>query len=257
MSTASSRAWRNPALVPKWWTTSDGDTRAWAAMLRIGVASTPLRAKRSMAASRMRARAVSSVGCTSTAQHVSASQAEFRSRRTDTHFRFGLDILLAGLAAGVPAKMRHWRGHDGAMAMWTCPECGRRFGSRGQGHECTPALTVEEYFSTGPPHERPVFAAVHDHVTSLGEVHVEPVSVGVFFKRGRTFAQLRPMTKWVALSFVLPRVVDDRRIARKVLSQGSRHHHVVNLRGPDEVDDRVRAWLTDAYLDALSAEGPA
>jgi hypothetical protein len=116
---------------------------------------------------------------------------------------------------------------------------------------------VEEYFSTGPPHERPVFDVVHAHVTSLGDVHVEPVSVGVFFKRGRTFAQLRPMTRWVALSFALPRVVDDRRIARKVLSQGSRHHHVVNLRSPGEVDDRVRGWLTEAYLDALTAEGRA
>jgi hypothetical protein len=134
--------------------------------------------------------------------------------------------------------------------MWTCPSCRRRFGVPGQGHECAPALTVEEYFATGPAHERPVFDAVLAHLAGLGDVHVEPVSVGIFFKRGRTFAQLRPMTRWVALHLVLPRVVRDPRIARKVQSQGRRHHHVVNLRSPADVDDEVRSWLTEAFLDA-------
>lgn len=134
--------------------------------------------------------------------------------------------------------------------MWTCPSCQRRFGVTRQGHDCAPALTIEEYFSTGPAHEKPVFDAVHAHLSALDDVHVEPVSVGIFFKRGRTFAQLRPMTRWVACSFVLPRVVTDRRIARKVQSQGARHHHVVNLHGPEEVDDTVRGWLTEAHAAA-------
>ena len=134
--------------------------------------------------------------------------------------------------------------------MWTCPECDRRFGAVRQGHDCAPALSLEEYFATGPDHERPVFEAVRAHLTSLGDVHVEPVSVGIFFKRGRTFAQLRPMTRWVALSFVLSRTVTSPRIARKVQAQGTRHHHVVNLRTPDEVDEAVRAWLTEAFDEA-------
>lgn len=134
------------------------------------------------------------------------------------------------------------------MALWTCPDCGRRFGRARQGHECAPAMTVEGYFSTGPPHERPVYEAVAAHLATLDDVYTEPVSVGIFFKRSRTFAQLRPLTKWVALSFTLERRLDSDRLARKVLSEGNRHYHVVNLRSPDEVDDTVRAWLTEAWL---------
>lgn len=134
--------------------------------------------------------------------------------------------------------------------MWTCPECQRRFGATRQGHDCAPALTLEEYFATGPEHELPVFEVVHAHLAALPDVWIEPVSVGIFFKRGRTFAQLRPMTRWVALSFVLPRVVSSPRLARKVQSQGTRHHHVVNLRIPDDVDEAVKGWLTEAYDDA-------
>ena len=112
-------------------------------------------------------------------------------------------------------------------------------------------MTLEEYFSTGPPFERPIFDAVMAHLDTVGPVYVEPVSVGIFLKATGQFAELRPLTKWVALYLRLPRVVHDQRIARKVVSTGrTAHHHVVNLRSPDDVDDYVREWLTEAYLDA-------
>lgn len=136
------------------------------------------------------------------------------------------------------------------MPRWTCPDCGRQFGRRGQGHECAPALSLEEYFATGPPLERPVFDAVMAGLHDVGPIHVEPVSVGIFLKRSRTFAQLRPMTRWVAVSFTLARTVTSHRIARKVLEEGARRYHVVNVRTPDEVDDELLGWLTEAYLTA-------
>ena len=137
------------------------------------------------------------------------------------------------------------------MPAWTCPSCRRQFGRTGQSHECAPAMSLEEYFSTGPERERPIFDAVMEHLDGVGPVHVEPVSVGIFLKRSRGFAELRPMVKWVALSFSLGREVDHPKIARTVRgARSSRIHHVVNLRGPEDVDDDVRAWLTEAYLDS-------
>ena len=109
-------------------------------------------------------------------------------------------------------------------------------------------MTLEEYFSTGPPFERPVFDAVIDHLATVGPVYVEPVSVGIFLKRSLTFAQLRPMTRWVAVSFTLHRTVSSARIARKVIDTGRSRYHVVNVRGPDEVDDVLCDWLTEAYF---------
>lgn len=91
-------------------------------------------------------------------------------------------------------------------------------------------MTLDEYFSTGPAHERPIFEAVMEHLDTVGEVHVEPVSVGIFLKRAQTFAQLRPKDRWVALSFSLPRKVDHERITRKVIQYHGRYWHVANLR---------------------------
>lgn len=108
-------------------------------------------------------------------------------------------------------------------------------------------MALDEYFSTGPERERPVFEAVVGHLRTLGPVHVEPVSVGILLKRAGTVAELRPMRDWVALSFALDRRVSHPLMTRKPVGQGGRWWHVVNLRGPDDLDDEVRGWLTEAW----------
>jgi hypothetical protein len=109
-------------------------------------------------------------------------------------------------------------------------------------------MSLDAYFSTGPEHERPVFEAVLEFVESLGEVHVEPVSVGIFIKRSGSYIELRPMQRWVALWFGVPRSIEHPKIARRIKGSGAKTYHVVNLRSPDDVDDDVKAWLTEAYL---------
>ena len=49
-------------------------------------------------------------------------------------------------------------------------------------------MTLDDYFAAvqaGPSvaRERPIFDAVLAHLETLGDVHVEPVSVGIFLKR--------------------------------------------------------------------------
>jgi hypothetical protein len=110
-------------------------------------------------------------------------------------------------------------------------------------------MDLAEYLATGPPFERAIVEATLDVVADFGPVHVEPVSVGVFLKRARTFAQLRPMTRWETLSFSLHREVRHRSITRKVIAHAGRYHHVVNLRGPEDLDDEIVGWLAEAYAD--------
>jgi hypothetical protein len=108
-------------------------------------------------------------------------------------------------------------------------------------------MTLDEYFSTGPEREKPIYEAVMSHLETLGPVHAEPVSVGIFIKSSRSFVELRPMTKWVAMSFPLPRKIDHARIARKLTSGATTTYHVVNLREPSDIDDTVKDWLTESY----------
>jgi hypothetical protein len=111
-------------------------------------------------------------------------------------------------------------------------------------------MSLEEYFSTGPERERLIFDAVMAHLETVGPVHVEPVSVGIFLKRHRQFAELRPMQRWVALSFSLPQPVRHPRITKKVLPYAGRYYHVANIRSAEDIDDQILGWLTEAYLNS-------
>ena len=137
------------------------------------------------------------------------------------------------------------------MATWSCPACGREFGQR-QSHFCAPALSVEAYFAERPAAEREIFEAVREHLESLGPVIVEPVGVGILFKRKRTFVELRPMSKWVALSFGLNRRAEHARITRTTKTNTARTYHGVRLTGPGDIDETVREWLTESYIEFAS-----
>ncbi len=136
--------------------------------------------------------------------------------------------------------------------MWKCPDCQRRFGRTRQGHECAPAMSIEEYFETGPEFERPIFEAVRRHLVATDpDIWFEPVSVGVFFKRRTTFLSLRTMTNWVAVCFHLDRRLTTSRVSRKIREYNGRFYHVINVRDVGEVDDELLGWLAEAWaLDA-------
>jgi hypothetical protein len=44
--------------------------------------------------------------------------------------------------------------------------------------------------------------------------------------------------------------VQHERISRKVVAYHGRYHHVANVRSPDDLDHRLRAWLTEAYASS-------
>lgn len=131
---------------------------------------------------------------------------------------------------------------------WTCPECRRPFARRNQSHQCTPATTVDDYYAARPDWERPIFEAIIEHLEMVGEVRVEAVDVGIFFKRSRTFAELRPKRDRLALSVLLSRRLRHPRVVKRYEGSGLRSAYFFDLRTPEDVDDEVRDWLTEAYL---------
>ena len=58
------------------------------------------------------------------------------------------------------------------------------------------------------------------------------------------------MTRWTALGFSLGRKLTSDILSRKVSGERNQFYHVVNLHGPDDVDDQILEWLTEAYHTA-------
>ncbi|HEX6932276.1 MAG TPA: DUF5655 domain-containing protein [Streptosporangiaceae bacterium] len=136
------------------------------------------------------------------------------------------------------------------MPRWTCPRCDREFGRARQSHTCVPGITVDAAFAGRPRWQRAVYDEIVAHMDNLGPVHEDAVSVGVFLKADRKLAEVRPRSRDVSLALYLPRPDPDPRFARILGRNGPRVFHVLLLRGPEEVDDQVRAWLTEAFLHA-------
>jgi hypothetical protein len=134
------------------------------------------------------------------------------------------------------------------MVGWTCPECDRQFGRRGQSHTCVPAMSLDEYFETAQPWEKPIFDAVHAHLASLEPLRVEALTVGIVFKRARTFAELRPMRARMRLWMLRSTPLTSPRIARTERVTANRVACCLDLRDPSEVDEELRDWLTEAYV---------
>ena len=119
---------------------------------------------------------------------------------------------------------------------------------------CAPGLTVEEYFQTAQPWERPIFDVVSRHLESLGEVIVDPIAMGIQFKNGPVFCMLRAMKRWTALGFSLRRRLDSDRLSRKVTDYQGKYFHVINLNDASLIDDEVLCWLTEAFHVAGGTE---
>ena len=92
-----------------------------------------------------------------------------------------------------------------------------------------------------------MFDAVVAHLETVGPVHLDVVSVGIFLKNPRKFAELRPKDRWVALAFDLGRRATHPTITRKVIEHGGRYWHVANIADPGQFDDDLAGLLTEAY----------
>ena len=111
-------------------------------------------------------------------------------------------------------------------------------------------MSLAEYFATAAAFERPIFERVRAQLDHLDPLRVEAVTIGILFKRVRTFAELRPMRERVRLGMLFSAPLESPRFVRTERLGGSRMAFFVDLRHPDDVDDEVRDWLTDAYFSS-------
>lgn len=113
-------------------------------------------------------------------------------------------------------------------------------------------MSIDQYFAARPHGDRAIFEAVVGCLAGLDAVIVEPVSIGILFKRRRTFAELRPRRHGLALNFGAPQRLNHERIARtsRMAANSHRFWHGVNIVEPGEIDQTVRDWLREAYEDA-------
>jgi hypothetical protein len=116
-----------------------------------------------------------------------------------------------------------------------------------------PAGSVDETFApwegAAIPH-RAVYDAIMRHIDTLGEVHLDAVGVGVFLKRERKMAEIRPKARSLNLALATGFRIADERISQRYGTSGGRWWSVIKLTRVEDVDEQVRSWITAAFVDA-------
>jgi len=109
---------------------------------------------------------------------------------------------------------------------------------------------VADTFAGRPNGQVDAYRRIMAHLATLGQVHEDSVRVGVFLKSDRKFAELRPMARALSVNLMMSRPITDARVARTMRITAERHLNVVRVTGPEQVDEVLCGWLTEAYDDA-------
>ncbi|HEU4492189.1 MAG TPA: DUF5655 domain-containing protein [Jiangellales bacterium] len=114
----------------------------------------------------------------------------------------------------------------------------------------------EEFFAEHPDALR-VYETVRAEVERLGPVEVRVTRSQVAFRRRRGFAYLWLPGQWlrnpsaeVVLSLALDHRVPSTRFKQVVRPSPHTWMHHLEVRAVSDIDDKVSAWLADAYRGA-------
>lgn len=135
------------------------------------------------------------------------------------------------------------------MSRWRCPSCAREFDRARQAHVCEPGIEVDDVFAGRPSWQREAYEALVEPLRRLGDLHEDAVAVGVFLKRQRKVAEVRPMATRLRVTAFLPIEVPLPAVVRR-LPIGDRVLHVVDLRDTADVDGPLADLLLEAWEDA-------
>jgi hypothetical protein len=144
------------------------------------------------------------------------------------------------------ARAIHERSAPSARPMWRCRKCGREFANRNQSHACG-THDLEHHFTGKPAEVRMLFDRVRRMVEGIGPVRVLPEKTRIAFQTRMSFAQVTPRRHWLDGHVILARRLASPRFLRIETFSPRNHLHAFRIATPDEIDDEVRAWLTEAY----------
>lgn len=114
--------------------------------------------------------------------------------------------------------------------------------------------TVDDYLSDKEPVAVDMFRRFRDLVRALGDDVDEQVrSSEVCWMRGRVFAAAFVYASRLEVALDLPRRTHHPTLREAYPSDGRITTHRLSLASPDQLDDALRALLTEAYATAGTA----
>jgi hypothetical protein len=132
---------------------------------------------------------------------------------------------------------------------WSCPRCASRFAHEGQFHSHD-SVDVDAHFAGRAERLRLSFDTL---IGSLPvDIHVEALKTVIILSARTTFAFITVQTRRLIVGVFLDRRLDSPRVVKVDAVSSRKIGNVVDVRGPDDVDDELRGWLREVH--ALHAD---
>ena len=130
--------------------------------------------------------------------------------------------------------------------LWRCSKCGRPFANRNQVHLCG-LRTVREHLAGKRREVVALYRRFVGVVRRCGPVKLLPQKTRIAVQARTSFAYVRLLRDALAVGLVLARRLASPRILK--IESGSEHSHLhhLRIRGPEELDREIGAWLREAY----------
>ena len=115
-----------------------------------------------------------------------------------------------------------------------------------QTHSCG-SYTVEQHLEGKSPHVRSLYEKFAALVQQCGPVTVVPAKTRIGFQVRMIFTALSVRQRSLDCHVVLSRRLESDRFMRIQSLSPRNHVHYFSIKTPNDLDDEVLEWLTEAY----------
>jgi hypothetical protein len=138
-------------------------------------------------------------------------------------------------------------GAGAARPLWTCPKCGAKLITKNLWHSCGRA-TLEDWKQRMGPRALALYTRFESMIAGCGEYYVAPAKTRIAFLGRVRFAGITRLSEQgMTCSFALPRPLKSRRFAKVEEIVPGWWVHRLTITHPDQLDDRLQAWLRRSY----------
>ncbi|MBI3509491.1 MAG: hypothetical protein HY064_02435 [Bacteroidetes bacterium] len=108
-------------------------------------------------------------------------------------------------------------------------------------------ISVDTHFKNKLPVLRKIYDKLEHAVCDFGEVSVEPIKGGIFFKKAGTFAMIAFRKDHLKVEFFLKQKYDAFPVEKTFQYTQKKIVHVVPVSSVKEVDKQLVKWLRESW----------
>jgi uncharacterized protein DUF5655 len=131
--------------------------------------------------------------------------------------------------------------------LWTCPKCGRQFGSVNKWHSCG-HYNIDDHFVGKPQAVRELYEKLLRTLEQFGPVSAYALKTRIVFQAETQFAAVTPRQRGLEGTFWLKRRAAHPLIRRIEMQVYRDYGHLFQLTRPEELDEAFSALLHEAYV---------